>query len=167
MKNTENTNEQQWKLLVLLLREIAIQKHGIGWQTWISENTPFAQSNISRMFGLKYTPSLNNLLIIAKALNVNFFFEDKESKADLNIAFENAMEQLETLKKRLYKIGIDVEFVANFPWIYLYKINGQLVKERHEAEHGFTIAFLPVRRDKLFHFTDLSVIFKLIRKYCI
>ena len=83
------------------------------------------------------------------------------------------MEQLETLKKRLNKIGIDVEFVANFPWIYLYKINGQLVREQYEAEHGFTIAFLPVRfdntldwRDKPFHFTELNVIFKLIRKYC-
>lgn len=79
---------------------------------------------------------------------------------------ETNMEQLEILKKRLDKIGIDVEFVANFPWIYLYKINGQLVKERYEAEHGFTIAFLPVRRDKPFHFTELNVIFKLIRKYC-
>ena len=76
------------------------------------------------------------------------------------------MEQLETLKKRLDKIGIDVEFVANLPWIYLYKINGQLVEERYEAEHGCTIAFLPVRRDRPFRFTDLSVIFKLIRKYC-
>lgn len=76
------------------------------------------------------------------------------------------MEQLEILKKRLYKIGIEVEFVVNFPWIYLYKINGQLVKERYEAEHGFTIAFLPVRRDQTFRFTELNVIFKLIRKYC-
>jgi hypothetical protein len=48
------------------------------------------------------------------------------------------------------KIEIDVEFVANFPWIYLYKINGQLVREQYEAEHGFTIAFLPVRRYKAF-----------------
>ena len=76
------------------------------------------------------------------------------------------MEQLDTLKNRLDKIGIDVEFVANYPWIYLDKVNGQQVKERYQAEHGFTIAFLPVRRDKPFHFTDLSVIFKLIRKYC-
>lgn len=94
MKNNENTNEQQWKLLVLLLKEIAIQKHGKGWQTYLSEKTKFAQSNISRMFGLKYTPSLKNFLIIAKALEVNFFFEDKESKTDLNLAFENAMEAL-------------------------------------------------------------------------
>lgn len=76
------------------------------------------------------------------------------------------MEQLEILKKRLLKIGIEVEFISNFPWIYLYKINGKIVKERYEAEHGFTVAFLPVRRDMPFHFTDLNKIFKLIRKYC-
>jgi len=76
------------------------------------------------------------------------------------------MEQLDILKKKLDNIGIDVEFMADFPWIYLYKINGELVKERYEAEHGFTIAFLPVRRDKSFYFTELNVIFKLIRKYC-
>jgi len=76
------------------------------------------------------------------------------------------MEQLDILNKKLDKIGIDVEFMADFPWIYLYKINGELVKERYEAEHGFTIAFLPVRRDKSFYFTELNVIFKLIRKYC-
>ena len=76
------------------------------------------------------------------------------------------MEQLKTLKKRLGRVGIDVEFAANFPWIYLYRINGKLVKERYKAEHGFTIAFLPARRDKPFHFTELNVIFKLIRNYC-
>ena len=76
------------------------------------------------------------------------------------------MEQLEILKKRLSNIGIDVEFASNFPWIYLDRINGVLVKERYEAEWGFTIAFLPVRRDMPFHFTELDVIFKLIRKYC-
>jgi len=76
------------------------------------------------------------------------------------------VEQLETFKKRLSKIGIEVEFVCNFPWIYLYKINGKLVKEKFMAEHGFTVAFLPVRRDQPFHFTDIGRIFKLIRKYC-
>ena len=75
------------------------------------------------------------------------------------------MEQLEILTKRLNKIGIEVEFVMNYPWIYLYRINGKLVTERYEADHGFTIAFLPVRSDKPFHFTDINVIFKLIRKY--
>ena len=76
------------------------------------------------------------------------------------------MEQLETLKKRLDKIGVDVEFAANYPWIYIWKINGKRVTETFEANHGFTVGFLPARRDKPFHFTNLSEIFKLIRKYC-
>lgn len=103
MTQQENSNEQQWKLLVLLLKEIAIKKHGKGWQTYLSENTPFAQSNISRMFGLKYTLSLKNFLIIAKTLNVNFFFEDKDSKTDLNLCFEKAMEDLGRRSEKLPK----------------------------------------------------------------
>jgi hypothetical protein len=75
------------------------------------------------------------------------------------------MEQLHIFKKRLDRIGIDATFIANYPWIYFDKINGKRVTERFEAEHGFTVAFLPVRRDKPFHFTDLNEIFKLIRKY--
>lgn len=75
------------------------------------------------------------------------------------------MEQLEIFKKRLEKIGIEVELVANFPWIYLNKINGDLIKEKYMADHGFTIAFIPISKNKPFHFTDLNTIFKLIRKY--
>ncbi len=76
------------------------------------------------------------------------------------------MEKLDILKKRLDRVGIDIEFAANYPWIYIWKINGKRVKETFEANHGFTVGFLPVRRDKPFHFTDLNEIFKLIRKYC-
>ena len=75
------------------------------------------------------------------------------------------MEQLTIFGDRLNKIGIDVEFGANFPWIYMDKINGKRVTEKFEADHGFTVAFLPVRRDMPFHFTDIAEIFKLIRKY--
>lgn len=90
----QNANEQQWKVLVLLLKELAIQKLGTGWQTQLAEKTNFTQSNISRLFSLKYAPSLKNFLILAKAIEVNFFFEDKEGKTELNLAFENAMEAL-------------------------------------------------------------------------
>lgn len=31
---------------------------------------------------------------VANAIGVNFFFEDRESLSDLNLAFERAMEQL-------------------------------------------------------------------------
>ena len=75
------------------------------------------------------------------------------------------MEELHLLKEKLDRIGIDVTFASNYPWIYIDRINGKKVTERFKAEHGFTVAFLPVRRDMPFHFTDLKEIFKLIRKY--
>jgi len=75
------------------------------------------------------------------------------------------MEKLTILRNRLLKIGVEVSYIANYPWIYLDRVNGKRVIEKFEAEHGFTIAFLPVRIDKPFHFTDISEIFKIIRKY--
>lgn len=76
------------------------------------------------------------------------------------------MEKLDIMKKRLYRIAIDIEFSANYPWIYAWKVNGKRVKETFEAEHGFTVGFLPVCGKKPFRFTDLNEIFKMIRKYC-
>ncbi len=75
------------------------------------------------------------------------------------------MEKLRILHDRLLKIGIETEYVSNVPWVYLTKINGKRVTEKFEAEHGFTVAFLPARVDRPFHFTDLRTIFKTIRKY--
>ena len=69
--------------------------------------------------------------------------------------------------ERLKKIGIDVKLSGNFPWIYLDEINGVRVTERFEANHGFTVMFLPGRNDSpVSEFTDITEIFKLIRKYC-
>ena len=100
MKN-QNTNEQQWQLLVLLLEDIAKQKKITHQQ--IADSTGLMRSNVTRLFSLKYTPTLKTFLIVAKALNVNFFFEDKESKTDLNKAFENAMEKLGRRADKLSK----------------------------------------------------------------
>lgn len=72
---------------------------------------------------------------------------------------------LTVFRNRLMKIGIKTDFVGNYPWIYLDKINDVRVQEKFEAEHGFTVGFLPVRRDQSFHFTDLRIIFNLIRNY--
>jgi hypothetical protein len=33
------------------------------------------------------------------------------------------------------------------------------------GDHGFTIAFYPIRKDQELQFTDIGEIFKLIRKY--
>jgi len=91
MAENQNQNEQ-WMLLVLLLKEIA-DKKGIT-QGQIAEQTGLIQSNISRFFSLKYKPTLDTFLQVAKAIKVNFFFEDQEDKTDFNQCFEKAMEQL-------------------------------------------------------------------------
>ncbi len=91
MKN-ENTNEQQWKLLVLILKKIAEDKE-ISHQQ-IADKTGLQRSNVSRMFALNYCPSMKNFLIVAKSIEINFFFEDKEEKTDLSLIFEKAMTEL-------------------------------------------------------------------------
>lgn len=76
------------------------------------------------------------------------------------------MKELDKLGKRLDKIGIKVMFALNVPWIYLETINGVRVKETTpDANHGFNIAWLPVRADRPFVFTNTKEMFKLIRKY--
>lgn len=72
MSQNQKKNEQ-WELLVLLLKEIAEDK-GIS-QREIAEITGFKQSAISRFFSLKFKPTLDTFLKIAKAVKINFFFE--------------------------------------------------------------------------------------------
>ncbi len=91
MSQNKNNNEH-WKVLVLLLKEIADNK-GIT-QLEISERTGMLQSAVSRFFSLKFKPTLETFLQVAQALKINFFFEDQEEKTDLNIAFEKAMMEL-------------------------------------------------------------------------
>jgi hypothetical protein len=68
--------------------------------------------------------------------------------------------------ERLKKIGIDVKLSGNFPWVYIDEIGGKRGTERFEANHGFTLIFLPGRNDSPpSEFTDITEIFKLVRKY--
>ena len=76
------------------------------------------------------------------------------------------MDKIEIFIKRLERIGIDVKLGVNYPWIYLDYINGNRVTEKFHANHGFTIAFTPIRQGEDIKFTDIEEIFKLIRKYC-
>lgn len=75
------------------------------------------------------------------------------------------MDKLDTFIRRMRRIGIDIILVGNFPWIYIDKINGNKVIETFQADHGFTIAFMPIRKDQKLNFTDIGKIFNLIRKY--
>jgi hypothetical protein len=72
---------------------------------------------------------------------------------------------LEDFRRRMSKLGIKCEFIGNYPWIYLEKVNGKRVTERFCGNHGFTIAFLPIRNGQKMELTDISEIMKIIRKY--
>jgi hypothetical protein len=74
-------------------------------------------------------------------------------------------DKLKVFVDRMKKININIKLVGNYPWIYIDEINGKRVTEKFEGNHGFTIAFLPVRADRELVFTDISEIFKLIRNY--
>lgn len=89
MSMSQNNENQQWQLLVLLLKEIADQKNIT--QNEIADKSGLRQSHVSRFFSLKYCPNLDTFLKVSKAIKVNFFFEDQEDKSDLNVAFEKAM----------------------------------------------------------------------------
>jgi hypothetical protein len=88
------------------------------------------------------------------------YMEDKESATKLT------GDKITVFVERLKKIGIDVKLSGNFPWVYITEICGIRVTERFVANHGFTIIFLPGRNDSpVSEFTDITEIFKLIRKY--
>lgn len=72
---------------------------------------------------------------------------------------------LDDFRRRMTKLGIECEFVGNFPWIYLDKINGKRVTERFCGNHGFTIAFLPIREGQKMNLLDIGEIMKVVRKY--
>jgi transcriptional regulator with XRE-family HTH domain len=98
--------ENNWKAMVLLLREVALDKKITHEQ--IAEKIGVKKSNVSRVFSLKYCPSMDLFLKISMAIGINFFFEDKEDKSDLNVCFERAIEELgrrlsnERLKSNIY-----------------------------------------------------------------
>jgi hypothetical protein len=71
------------------------------------------------------------------------------------------MDEVLIFTERLKRLGIEVELLANYPWIYLDKINGKQVTEKYQANHGFTVAFY----NRQVYFTDTKEIFALIRKY--
>lgn len=80
---------------------------------------------------------------------------------------DNGLEKLAILKKRMEKLGIKIEFVGNIPWIYIDKINGTKIDrcDYFHGDHGFTVGFYPVKIGDVFEFSDITEIFKLIRKY--
>jgi transcriptional regulator with XRE-family HTH domain len=85
-------NENNWKAIILLLKAIAQDKKLT--QEEIAARTGLHQSNVNRMLNLKHPPRLDTFLLVAQAIGVNFFLEDKEGTSDLNLLFDKAMTEL-------------------------------------------------------------------------
>lgn len=77
------------------------------------------------------------------------------------------MDEIQILINRMKRIGIELELSANVPWIYLEKVNGNKIKpEDYSANHGYTIAWYPVRLGSKPHLDeDIKRTFNIIRKY--
>ena len=66
-------------------------------------------------------------------------------------------------RTRLEKIGIDIKFKVNLPWIYLDTINGKKVTGTFHANHGWTAFFLHM--DGSYKFSDRREVFKKVRQF--
>ena len=49
------------------------------------------------------------------------------------------MENIQNFVDRLNKIGIKIELVGNYPWVYIDRICGKKVKETFASEHGWVV----------------------------
>jgi hypothetical protein len=65
---------------------------------------------------------------------------------------------------RLKKIGINVELIANYPWVYLDTVNGIRVKGAYWGEHGFTVFVKAARIDQKDQILEIPIIFNKIRE---
>jgi hypothetical protein len=75
------------------------------------------------------------------------------------------MTTIKSFHDRLAKIGINIEMIGNYPWVYLDKVNGKKVTENYLGNHGFTVFFRAIKPGQVDEITDISIIFKEIRKY--
>lgn len=101
MSETIFTNENHWKVLVLVLKETAQQKKITP--NAISVKIGVSASTVSRIFNLEFCPKLQLFIDIARVVDVNFFFEAKDSTTDLNQAMEKAMTQIGRRPENLSK----------------------------------------------------------------
>jgi transcriptional regulator with XRE-family HTH domain len=67
---------RSWESLVIQLRQIAEEKRIT--QEMIADKTGMLQSNISRIFSLKYVPTLQTIVLIASAIDVELTLEEIE-----------------------------------------------------------------------------------------
>lgn len=84
--------DEQWKLFILILAEVAKDKKIT--QLEIANRTGLHPSNVNRFFSMKYAPTLPLFLKMCRAVGVNLFLDNKDSDTDFNQLFEKAMAEL-------------------------------------------------------------------------
>lgn len=88
-------NEEKYKAARLMLcryiKDLAKEK-GVT-QEEIAARTGFKQNNVSRMLSGDYSPSLDNFIRLAEAVDCFFFIIDKEHGSDLTEVMKNRWER--------------------------------------------------------------------------
>lgn len=89
-----NTVENHWKLLVLMLKEILAQKE-INYEE-VERLTGVKSTNVSRLLNenFKHAPNLRTLILIADAAEVRLSFLDDGKKIDMNEILKSSMIKL-------------------------------------------------------------------------
>ena len=77
MNNKQATPENEhWKVLVLLLKEVAEQKKLTKQE--VADTAGITQSNLSRLFAVKYKPNLDLFLRVANAVGLHVYLDNKK-----------------------------------------------------------------------------------------
>lgn len=76
-----NKHRETSIMLMLSLRDLAREK-GITHQK-IADKTGFQKTNVTRMLSGRYSPTLENFIRLADAINTYIFILDKDSDDDL------------------------------------------------------------------------------------
>jgi AraC-like DNA-binding protein len=74
INNNPKPNEQQWKLLVSLIKEAAAAKAIKPYH--IAEQCKISPSTVKRVFDFEFCPKLDIFIAMANAVGMNFFIED-------------------------------------------------------------------------------------------
>jgi predicted membrane GTPase involved in stress response len=75
------------------------------------------------------------------------------------------MVTLDKFLEAMDNLGIDMDIGGNYPWIYITAINGKTVTEKMDSEHGFNVAFSPIKNKIKPEVTDVKKTLELIIKY--
>jgi len=95
------TSPEHWKVFVLILKNTAEQKDISNYE--IAKQTGYSESTIHRVFKLEFCPKLQIFIDIMRVLELNVFFETRDSQIKLNAAFEKAMDQMGRRPEQLPK----------------------------------------------------------------